>query len=52
MKLPPAPPLPPLPPLVARLLGQALVQVGLEKGDLLVVRDGRVLLSETPANDP
>ncbi|WP_161993666.1 hypothetical protein [Muricoccus nepalensis] len=49
MKLPSAPPLPPL---LARLLEEALVQVSLDKGDLLMVRDGRVLLSETPANDP
>ena len=49
MKLSPAPPLPLL---VARLLGEALVQVGLDRRNLLMVRDGRVLLSETPAIDP
>jgi hypothetical protein len=38
--------------MVGWLLGEALLKVGTRHGDPRMMRDGKALLSEVPANDP
>ena len=47
-KVPPKPPVRSLPPMVAELLGQALVRLGTRRADLVLMQEGKALLSEKP----